>query len=225
MGWLRSLERLLEERLEGGTGVQMHALEASRAAVRTLLDSRRRCGNMTLVPNLVMVPFPDLEGIPEGFSEEVLRLVSTEMQQRGFRTLGPFEVRTVGPEAGLEDVEVRWTDGRGIPALGMVEGVEGPAGGGLWGISCEGVVIGRGPEADLRLVDPGLSRQHLRLHVTEEGKVVLEDLQSHNGTRLGRRQVTEPTPVKSGTRVGIGESVLRVWVLPGLAARLREADE
>jgi len=125
MGWLRSLERGIEERLEGSPGVHMHALEASRAAVRTLLDSRRRCGSMTLVPNLVLVPFPDLAEVPEGFPEEVLRLVSTEMQQRGFRTLGPFEVRPVGPEAGLEDVEVRWTDSRGIPALGMVEGVEG----------------------------------------------------------------------------------------------------
>ncbi len=224
MSWLRSLERLLEERLEGTPGGQMHALEASRAAVRILMDGRRRCGNMNLVPNLVLVPFPDLAEVPEGFAQEVVRLVSTEMQQRGYRTLGPFEVRPVGPEAGLEDVEARWTDARGTPALGMVEGVEGPAGGGLWGISCEGMVIGRGAEADVRLVDPGLSRLHLRLHVTEEGRVVLEDLQSHNGTRLGRRQITEPTPVKSGTRVGVGESVLRVWVLPGLAARLREAE-
>ncbi len=224
MSWLRCLERLLEERLEGTPGGQMHALEAARAAVRVLMDGRRRCGNMNLVPNLVLVPFPDLAQVPDGFPQEVARLVSTEMQQRGYRTLGPFDVRPVGPEAGLEDVEARWTDARGIPALGMVEGVEGPAGGGLWGISCEGMVVGRGAEADLRLVDPGMSRQHLRLHVTEEGRVVLEDLQSHNGTRLGRRLVTEPTPVKSGTRVSVGESVLRVWVLPGLAARLREAE-
>ena len=202
----------------------MHALEAARAAVRVLMDSRRRCGTMTLVPNLVLVPFPDLADVPTAFAEEVLRLVSTEMQQRGYRTLGPFEVRPVGPEAGLEDVEARWTDARGTPALGLVEGVEGPAGGGLWGISQVGMVVGRGAEADLRLVDPGLSRLHLRVQVAEDGKVVLEDLESHNGTRLGRRRITEPTPVKSGTRVGVGESVLRVWVLPGLAARLRDAE-
>ena len=224
MGWLRSLERLLEDRLEGGGGGQMHALEAARAAVRVLMDSRRRCGTMTLVPNLVLVPFPDLEDVPAAFAEEVVRQVATEMQQRGYRTLGPFEVRPVGPEAGLEDVEARWTDARGTPALGLVEGVEGPAGGGLWGISQAGMVVGRGAEADLRLVDPGLSRLHLRVQVAEDGKVVLEDLESHNGTRLGRRRIAEPTPVKSGTRVGVGESVLRVWVLPGLAARLRDAE-
>lgn len=224
MGWLRSLERMLEERLEGGGGGQLHALEASRAAVRTLLDGRRRCGTMTLVPNLVLIPFPDPAEAPPNFTDEVRQQVSTEMQQRGYRTLGPYEVRVVGPEAGLEDVEVRWTDARGVPALGMVEGVEGPAGGNLWGISRDGMTIGRGAEADLRLVDPGLSRVHLRINVEEDGRLILEDLQSHNGTRLGRKRISEPTAVKTGTRVGIGESVIRVWVLPGLAARLREAE-
>lgn len=225
MGWLRSLERLLEERLEGAGGGQMHALEAARAAVRILLDGRRRCGTMTLVPNQVLVPFPDLGQVPEDFADEVARQVSTEMQQRGYRTVGPYEVRPVGPEAGLEDVEARWTDGRGRPALGFVEGVEGPAGGRLEGISPEGIVVGRGPEADMRLVDPGLSALHLRIQVAEDGKVILEDLGTKNGTRLGRRTLTELTPVKSGTRVGLSESVIRVWVLPGLAARLREAEE
>lgn len=224
MGWLRSLERILEERLEGGGGGQLHALEASRAAVRTLLDGRRRCGTMTLVPNQVLVPFPDLAEVPETFVQEVRQQVSTEMQQRGYRTLGPFEVRPVGPESGFEDVEVRWTDARGVPALGLVEGVDGPAGGHIWGISRDGMTIGRGAEADLRLVDPGLSKVHLRVSVEEDGRLILEDLQSKHGTRLGRKQLSEPTAVKTGTRVNLGESVIRVWSLPGLAARLREAE-
>lgn len=226
MGWLRSLERLLEERLEGAGTHELHVLEASRVSCRVLLDSRRRpSGSFTLVPNELLIPFASLDDIPEGFEQEVLRQVTNSMQQRGYKTLAPFVVRAVGPETGLDDVEARWTNRQGELVLGFVEGIEGPAGGSLWGISLPGVVIGRGPEANIRLVDPGLSRSHLRAQIVEEGKIILEDLGSHNGTRLGRKVLTTPVSVLSGARVCIGESVIKVWTLPGLVTKYLPASK
>lgn len=225
MGWLRSLERLIENRLEGGgsNSGDLHVLEASRVSIRVLLDSRRRpCSNLTLVPNLLLIPFASQEDVPQGFVEEVLRQVSNAMEQRGYKTLAPFRVEAVSAqEYVLDDVEARWCDSNGHSILGFIEGIEGPAGGSIWPVSECGGIIGRGAEADIRVVDPGLSRKHLKVNIVEEGKVVLEDLGSHNGTRLGRKKVLiEPVSVKSGARVSIGESVIKVWALPGLVSRL-----
>jgi diguanylate cyclase (GGDEF)-like protein len=65
------------------------------------------------------------------------------------------------------------------------------------------VVVGRGDKADIRLVDDGISREHIRL-VTESGQVWLEDLGSTNGTycngeRVERRQLAEGDKILLGS--------------------------
>jgi len=61
----------------------------------------------------------------------------------------------------------------------------------------ESVVIGRSSDADLTIADQAVSRRHARLW-TEAGQAHLEDLDSNNGTWLGKRRVTGPTHVRSG---------------------------
>jgi transcriptional regulator with AAA-type ATPase domain len=50
------------------------------------------------------------------------------------------------------------------------------------------VVIGRAQDCDIRLADPSVSRRHARLHLAP---LVVEDLGSANGTRVGARAVVE----------------------------------
>jgi two-component system, cell cycle response regulator len=58
----------------------------------------------------------------------------------------------------------------------------------MYKISGENMTLGRGGSADIRLVDEGISRFHCRIR-TEDGQLVVEDLQSRNGTFLNGQRV------------------------------------
>src|SRR5262245_49211267 len=65
------------------------------------------------------------------------------------------------------------------------------------------VVIGRSPECHVVLRDFGISRQHARLNVTEDG-VRIQDLKSKNGTQVNGVPVVE-APLKDGDRILLGK--------------------
>jgi DNA-binding NtrC family response regulator len=66
------------------------------------------------------------------------------------------------------------------------------------------LLIGRAPEADLRLSDRSVSRRHARLFV-EDGQVRLSDLESHNGVRVNGQPIREVHTLQPGEVVSIGE--------------------
>lgn len=56
-------------------------------------------------------------------------------------------------------------------------------------------IIGRSPDADIRIDDPSVSRRHARVFCNN-GSWVLEDLNSRNGTRLNGRTISRaPLPL------------------------------
>jgi pSer/pThr/pTyr-binding forkhead associated (FHA) protein len=68
----------------------------------------------------------------------------------------------------------------------------------------EELTIGKAPECDLVVTDDEyLSRRHVRL-IRSEGKVVLEDLGSANGTFL---RVRRPVALEPGDEILIGTSL------------------
>jgi hypothetical protein len=67
------------------------------------------------------------------------------------------------------------------------------------------IVLGRGDRAEIRLEDPFASARHARVY--EQGNaVVIEDLQSTNGTYLNEELLEAPRPLHPGDRVRIGDS-------------------
>ncbi len=67
------------------------------------------------------------------------------------------------------------------------------------------IVLGRGDRAEIRLEDPFASSRHARIH--EQGNiVVIEDLDSTNGTYLNEELLETPRPLHPGDRVRIGDS-------------------
>jgi pSer/pThr/pTyr-binding forkhead associated (FHA) protein len=67
------------------------------------------------------------------------------------------------------------------------------------------IVLGRGDRAEIRLDDPFASSRHARVY--EQGNiVVIEDLQSTNGTYLNEELLQTPRPLHPGDRVRIGDS-------------------
>jgi hypothetical protein len=70
------------------------------------------------------------------------------------------------------------------------------------------LVIGRGTEADLRINDPGISRQHARILVQGHGAqatVTIEDLGSTNGISVDGQKV-KSAPLHLGSQITIGNT-------------------
>jgi len=71
----------------------------------------------------------------------------------------------------------------------------------------DGVVIGRGHEAGVRVDDPDVSRRHVRVSAPA-GQWIVEDLGSTNGTRVNGTVVREHY-LRNGDEIVIGNTVLR----------------
>jgi hypothetical protein len=76
-----------------------------------------------------------------------------------------------------------------------------------------GFTIGRGTEADLRINDPGVSRQHARINVSEnaDGELLIsiDDLGSTNGIVINGQRVTH-SPLEDGSRIEMGSTRMLV---------------
>jgi len=75
-------------------------------------------------------------------------------------------------------------------------------------------IIGRDPRCDIWLDHDGVSRRHARIQIeTPSTPAMLADLESTNGTFLGRRRVLSPTPLADKDVITLGEVSLqfREW--------------
>lgn len=79
-------------------------------------------------------------------------------------------------------------------------------------------VVGRTDDADIRLLDSGVSRNHAELSLHPDGRVVLFDLGSTNGTFVLGRRIDDETEVGVGTLIGFGPDAV-LQLVPGPLAR------
>ena len=73
------------------------------------------------------------------------------------------------------------------------------------------ITIGRIQGNDIILPRGNVSKQHARV-VERDGKIVVLDLQSTNGTLVNGKRITAPQVVRSGDKIQIGEFVIKVSV-------------
>lgn len=73
------------------------------------------------------------------------------------------------------------------------------------------IVIGRGGELDIVLVEEMVSRKHAKI-TTQAGKIVIQDLGSTNGTFVNGEKIKRAR-LKEGDRVLIGTSILKLIAL------------
>jgi hypothetical protein len=95
---------------------------------------------------------------------------------------------------GADDWEPRL---RVEQAMGMRGGDEYDVG--------DGALIGRGTSAEIRLEDPFASSRHARI-VRQGDVLVIEDLDSTNGTYLNGDRLDGPQPLHPGDRIRIGDN-------------------
>jgi hypothetical protein len=67
-------------------------------------------------------------------------------------------------------------------------------------------VIGRAPDADVRILSAKVSRHHAQITIDDE-RAVIEDLDSKNGTFLGSARVEHLTPISHGDEIRLGTMV------------------
>lgn len=71
------------------------------------------------------------------------------------------------------------------------------------------ITIGRSTETDIVLRDPLVSHQHSRI-IKKLDEWFIMDMNSTNGTFVGRDRVTEPVRLKNGLKIKIGDTVFQV---------------
>jgi hypothetical protein len=86
--------------------------------------------------------------------------------------------------------------------------ISGPAAGTSVPLDSE-IVIGR--DADLSIDDPALSRRHAAVRPDGDG-VVVEDLDSSNGTYVDGEQISGAVPISPGMTLSLGSSEIAVDV-------------
>ena len=88
--------------------------------------------------------------------------------------------------------------------------LSGPLAGQFYKIPRSGGVIGRDPEVEIRLLDPGISRRHAEILRDDDGHYILRDLDSRYGVYVEGERITE-LRVRDGDRLQLsGETVLRL---------------
>lgn len=83
----------------------------------------------------------------------------------------------------------------------------GPLAGTVRDVPESGLSVGRSKQNDLAISDALLSRRHCRFYV-ESGSLVVSDLATVNGTFVDGVQIDSDTPVRPGSTVKIGDTVL-----------------
>jgi len=159
--------------------------------------------------------FQQAEGALVGELKQVVREAAAE---RGWGLVGPPEIefRTddslgrgqFGCEATLVEGEPEpgpassATDGEAAIVL-LEDGREAKT----YHLHKQSVAIGRLPECDIVISDPGASRRHATITREEGGEYLLTDLGSTNGTIVNDEPVGEQV-LSNGDRITIGNTVL-----------------
>ncbi|GAA1120269.1 FHA domain-containing protein FhaB/FipA [Nocardiopsis composta] len=76
-------------------------------------------------------------------------------------------------------------------------------------LTSQPIVIGRAKDCTLVISDDYASGRHARVF-SDQGKWIVEDLGSTNGTYLGQQRLTHPQPITVGQPIRIGKTVLEL---------------
>jgi hypothetical protein len=230
LGILEQFERRLEGLVEGlftkafRTGLQ--PVELATKILREM-DANKTVGiHDVWVPNRYAFSLSDQDRERFRQTEKVLRreleqVVREGAEERGWALVGPPQVE-FETDAKLRQgefacqamiVEASTTGGAAPvrapsspPAPAELVLVQKGRASQAFPLDRERSIIGRLGESDIVLSDPGASRRHAEVR-RENGRYVISDLGSTNGTMVNGRTVGERT-LEEGDRISIGRTVL-----------------
>ena len=219
MGVLQRFERRLEDVVEGAFArVFGGAVQPAEVAAALQREGEQRkaivAAGRTLVPNDYVVELSSSDTERLGAYDVPLRrelaaMVTEHAVEQGWSFVGPVGVRFehVGElRTGLFRVRSAVLATEPAPAAARTGPLLLLADQRLT-LSPGLTVIGRGAEADVRLLDAGVSRRHVELHHEADGSVVLLDAGSTNGTLVNGRPA-QRTRLADGDQVRVGGTTL-----------------
>lgn len=86
---------------------------------------------------------------------------------------------------------------------------EGPLSGTLIPLGTTPIIIGRAPDATIVLEDDFVSTHHTQL-IPRDGRWLVEDMGSTNGTWIGHEKIIAPTVLVPGAKLRIGRTSLEL---------------
>jgi hypothetical protein len=217
----RRLEGLVEGAFARAFGGVVQPVEVAAALQREAADKKAIVGQgRVLVPNEYVVELGKDEAerlaeYDEPLRKELADMVTEHAQEQGWSFVGPVRVRFETVEdLGTGVFRVRskvvaapsQPTGPAVATGRRLELVGGTETGRVVRLRPPSLVIGRGADADLRLMDTGVSRRHAEIEVDQDG-VTIVDLGSTNGTSVNGQRVSRAR-LADGDRIGLGASVL-----------------
>jgi FHA domain-containing protein len=218
---LRDFERRLGGLVEGFFATTFRSgLQPVELAKRMMreMDANKTVGVREVwAPNRYLFTLSESDGqrfeqAEQALVNELKQVVREAAAERGWGLVGPPEVEFQVDEGlgkGRFECEASFVEGEEELAPQPAVGERGTlvlAGGRSVPLTQPEVTIGRLPECDVIVDDPGASRQHARIRRTEDG-FVLADLGSTNGTLVNDVPIQEHV-LDNGDRITIGETVL-----------------
>lgn len=231
MGVMERFERRLD-RLVNGVFARTFKAEVQPVEVAAALQ--RECDDRaaivsrgrTMVPNDFTVELGPhdherLVAYAEPLGAELAAMVREHADEQGYAFVGPVAVHLEladDLDTGLfrvrsEVVAAATPAGTGVGGPVPAPPAPVPAavsaalesGGHTYALTHRVTVLGRGTDADLRLEDPGVSRRHAEIVLSDPPRV--NDLGSTNGTLLDGALVSS-AELYDGARIGLGSTTL-----------------
>lgn len=205
----RELERRLERLVDGVSGAifrgRVHPVDLGTRLIREADLNITDGPAGPVVPNQYQIALhPDDLAIAGGDSKlagELGYTLGTTAADRGWRLEGPPRVLiTPDPELRPNHMKIvgRIAPGEQSP-WGQLIGSQGRHA----AITSNRVLIGRGPDCDITLPEPEVSRRHAVIH-REHGRTWVTDLGSSNGTTVDGSAVNSTSPLRPGARITFG---------------------
>ncbi|HEX6936883.1 MAG TPA: DUF3662 and FHA domain-containing protein [Actinomycetes bacterium] len=224
MGVLQRFERRIEELVNRPFA---RAFKAEVQPVEIASALQRECDDRaaivargrTMVPNAFMVTmgphdFERLDVYREALGEELAAMVREHAEEQGYAFIGPvtvefsqddelptgrFQVRSkaVAGAQGRQD-DTLSSAGQDVPWVEV--------GSTTYALARSTTRIGRGTDTDLRIDDPGISRNHAELR-RSGGDVTVVDVGSTNGVVVDGERVQQAR-LRDGTRIQLGNTTL-----------------
>ncbi len=220
MGVMDRFERRLD-RMVSGTFARAFKSEVQPVEVAAALQ--RECDDRaaivtrgrTMVPNefdveLGQHDYDRLAMYAEPLGAELAAMVREHADEQGYQFVGPVVVRLVltdDLDTGMFRILSGAVASGPSPEVGSatLAPAEVPAalevGSSTLALTRRHTVLGRGAECDLRLDDPGISRRHAEIVLSDPPRI--SDLESTNGTFVDGERVTS-AELFDGARIGLG---------------------
>jgi hypothetical protein len=220
MGVMGRFERRLDRLVSGAFA---RAFKAEVQPVEIAAALQRECDDRaaivtrghTMVPNDFSVElgqndYDRLVMYAEPLGAELAAMVREHAQEQGYQFVGTVAVRfelVDDLDTGMFRVLSKAIasgpaaeSGAPTPAPAQVSAAL-DVGSSTLALTRRHTVLGRGAEADLRLDDPGISRRHAEIVLSDPPRI--NDLQSTNGTYLNGERVAS-AELYDGAQIGIG---------------------